>query len=100
MELDQRPVAQRDRRVHDVVTLAAYILDFVRGHMTGTVRWRSRMSMSRRDGMTVRRTDPVHLMPARIVGVMSSGVAAGKTKERHGRHTGGSENDAEDVEVH
>jgi hypothetical protein len=55
--------------------------------------------------MTVRRTDSEHLVPAGIVAVVSAAmmratVTAGETEERHGRHARGSENNAENVEVH
>ncbi len=45
-------------------------------------------------------SDAVHLMAARIVGMMSPAMAAGETEERHGGHAGASQNHAEDVEVH
>ncbi|MDQ6872728.1 MAG: hypothetical protein M3037_12105, partial [Gemmatimonadota bacterium] len=80
--------------------LAAFILDPVGGYVPGTVSGRSRMSMGRRGSMTVRPAHAVHLVPAGVVAVMPCGMAAGKTKERHRGHAGGSENDAEDVEVH
>ena len=50
--------------------------------------------------MPVRPADAVHLVPSRMVGVVASTMAARKTEEGHGGHAGGSENHAEDVEVH
>jgi hypothetical protein len=57
-------------------------------------------TMTRRDRVPVWSADPVHLVPAGIVGVMSPAVTARKAEECHGGHAGGSENHAEDVEVH
>jgi hypothetical protein len=44
--------------------------------------------------------DTVHLVPARIVTVVHAAVTAAEAKECHGGHARGSENYAEDVEVH
>ena len=49
--------------------------------------------------MPMRPADAVHRVPGGIVGVVSSAMAR-KTEEGHGGHAGGSENHAEDVEVH
>ena len=56
------------------------------------VRWSDRVS--------VRSPDPVHLVAAGIVAVVSSAMAARKAEEGHGGHAGGSKNHAEGVEVH
>ena len=45
-------------------------------------------------------TDTVHLVPASIVAVMRRPMAAAEAKECHGCHARGSENHAENVEVH
>ncbi len=50
--------------------------------------------------VTVRPADAVHFVTSCIVGVVSSTMAARKTEEGHGGHARGSENHAEDVEVH
>jgi hypothetical protein len=52
------------------------------------------------DHVSVRSPDPVHLVAAGIVAVVSSAMAARKAEEGHGGHAGGSKNHAEDVEVH
>ena len=49
--------------------------------------------------MPMRPADAVHRVPGGIVGVVSSAMAR-KTEEGHGGHAGGSENHAEDVEIH
>lgn len=56
--------------------------------------------MRRRDRVTVRATGAMHLVAARVVRLVSRGMAAREAEERHGGHAGGSKNDAEDVEVH
>jgi hypothetical protein len=66
---------------------------------------RDSMSVRRRDRMTVRRTDSVHLVPTGIVALVSASMmratmTASKAEERHGSHACGSENDAENIEVH
>src|SRR6266446_1674331 len=45
-------------------------------------------------------TDTVHLVPASIVAVMRRPMTAAEAKECHGCHSRGSENHAENVEVH
>ena len=50
--------------------------------------------------MAMRPADAVHLVPGCIVGMVPSAMAARKTEEGHGGHARGSENHAEDVEVH
>jgi hypothetical protein len=45
-------------------------------------------------------SDAVHLVAARVVGLMSPAMAAGEAEERHRGHSGASQNHAEDVEVH
>lgn len=50
--------------------------------------------------MPVQPADAVHLVPGGIVSLMPSAMAARKTEKGHGGHTRGSENHAEDVEVH
>jgi hypothetical protein len=82
-------VAVRDRRMNDAVGNTA---DMWNAFDVRYVRRTYRMS--------VRGAGPVHLVPARIVGVMSPAVTARKAEECHGGHAGGSENHAEDVEVH
>jgi hypothetical protein len=42
----------------------------------------------------------VNLVAARVVAVMSPAVAARKAEERHRGHAGGTEYQAEDVEIH
>ena len=59
-----------------------------------------RDTVRRRYRMSVRSRDPVHLVPAGIVAVVSPAMAAGKTEDGHGGHAGGSKNHAEDVEIH
>ena len=90
-------VTRRVRELHYVACVAVYV----------------RASMGRRDGLWVRCTDamngrnrvtvptnPVHLVAACSMAVVSSAVTARKTEECHGGHAGRSENDAENVEVH
>ena len=50
--------------------------------------------------MPMRGPDPVHLVAAGIVAVVSSAMAARKAEDGHGGHAGGSKNHAEDVEIH
>ena len=57
-----------------------------------------RNAVRRRDRVSVSRPDP-HVMAGRIVPVVAA-VTAGKAEERHGGHSGGSENHGEDVEIH
>jgi hypothetical protein len=59
-----------------------------------------RDAVRRSDRVSVRSPDPVHLVAAGIVAVVSSAMAARKAEECHGGHAGGSKNHAEDVEVH
>jgi len=59
-----------------------------------------RDAVRRSDRVSVRSPDPVHLVAAGIVAVMSSAMAARKAEDGHGGHTGGSKNHAEDVEIH
>jgi hypothetical protein len=59
-----------------------------------------RATVRRSNGMSVAGPDPVHLVAAGIVAVMSSAMAARKAEEGHGGHAGGSKNHAEDGEVH
>ena len=66
----------------------------MRGHMSVDARVREPVSVA------VRRADAVHLVTARVVGVMSPAVATREAEEGHGGHARGSENHAEDVKVH
>ena len=50
--------------------------------------------------VSVRGPDPMHLVAAGIVAVVSSAMAARKAEDGHGGHAGGSKNHAEDVEIH
>jgi hypothetical protein len=65
----------------------------------------NRVSVRRRDRMTVRRADSMHLVSTGIVAVVSAAMmratmTARKTKERHRSHAGRPENNAEDVKIH
>ena len=70
----------------------------MRGHMSVDARVREPVSVA--DCVAVRRADAVHLVTARVVGVMSPAVATREAEEGHGGHARGSENHAEDVKVH
>jgi hypothetical protein len=68
--------------------------------VTASMRYVVSVSSNMADRVAVGRADAVHLVTARIVGVMSPAVATREAEEGHGGHAGGSENHAEDVKVH
>ena len=77
-------LVRMDRGVRDVVRMSASVANAVRSP----------------NGVTVRRADPMHVVATDIVAMTSPAVAAGEAEEGHGGHAGGSENHAEEVEVH
>ena len=87
---DYLTVAMNCGMVDDDLRNTADVDDFMRS---------VRDAVRRRDRVSVSRPDP-HVVAGRIVTVLSPAVATGKSEERHGGHSGGSENHSEDVEIH
>lgn len=63
-------------------------------------RWCTVVRVRKVAYVRVRATDAMHFVPAGVVTVMASAVAAREPEERHRGHAGGAENHTENVEVH